>query len=256
MARFLCLLALAAAASSPIGLVVRPGAGESFTAVVTGEAPGAASGAFSGALTLNGSPSELRVSGQAERTGGRLRIPLAVRYSDVPADWVERFRLRDFDYRLRGTVAGRERVEWSGAMRWAEVAIEGEKETAERFVRLGSLQLTSLSFFESEAQAQVSVRNPFSFPLKISSARYELFANGSAVGSGQTGALVLHPGRENSLDLPVELEHGALIAAAGNALASGGEIDGRLQGQLQVRLPAGNIAVPLDLSGRLSLISQ
>jgi LEA14-like dessication related protein len=223
---------------------------------VTAEAPGAASGAFAGTLALNGSTAELRVSGQAERTGGRMRIPLAVRYSDVPADWVERFRLSDFDYRLRGTVAGRDRIDWSGAMPWADVSIEGEKETADRFVRLGSLQLTSLSFFESEAQAEVSVRNPFSFPLKVASARYELFANGRAVGSGETRGLLLHPGRENTLDLPVEVEHGALIAAAGSALASGGEIDGRLQGQIQVRVPAGDIAVPLDLSGRISLISQ
>jgi LEA14-like dessication related protein len=141
-------------------------------------------------------------------------------------------------------------------MRWTDVAVEGEKETAERFVRLGSLQLTSLSIFQSEAQAEVSVRNPFSFPLKVASARYELFANGRAVGSGETQGLILHPRQENTLDLPVELEHGALIAAAGSALAGGGEIDGRLQGQLQVRLATGDVAVPLDLSGRMSLLSR
>jgi hypothetical protein len=47
-----------------------------------------------------------------------------------------------------------------------------------------------------------------------------------------------------------------LISAAGSALASGGEIDGRLQGQLQVRLASGDVAVPLDLSGRMSLLTQ
>jgi LEA14-like dessication related protein len=255
VARFLFLLALAAAA--PVGLEVRPGAGDTFAAVVEGPAPGGgASGAFSGKVALNGSSRELPVSGQAERRGDRLRIPITMRYSDVPADWVDRFRLQDFDYRLRGTVGGSERVEWSGVMRWADVAVEGDRETAERFVRLGSLELTSLSFFQSEAQAEVSVRNPFSFPLRVASARYDLFANGRAVGSGETQGLILHPRQENTLDLPVELEHGALISAAGSALAAGGEIDGRLQGQLQVRLASGDVAVPLDLSGRMSLLSR
>ncbi|MGH9368419.1 MAG: LEA type 2 family protein [Thermoanaerobaculia bacterium] len=256
MARLLLLLALAASAAAPIGLSVRPEAGDTFTAVVTGEAPGEASGPFSGTLALNGSAAELPVRGEAGRAGRRLNLPLTVRYADVPADWAERFRPSDFDYRLRGTVAGRERVEWAGSMRWAEVSVEVEKESVERFVRLGSLELTRLSLLASEARATVFVRNPFSFPLRVASARYELFANGRAVGSGETRGLLLHPGRENTLGFPIEVEHGPLLSAAGSALASGGQIDGRLLGQLTVRLPGGDIAAPLDLSGRLSLLAQ
>src|SRR5262245_61194665 len=204
---------------------------------------------------MNGSPSELRVTGQAERVEGRLRVPLTIKYKDVPADWADRVRLADFDYRLRGTAGGGS-VEWAGTMRWADVEVEGDKETADRFVRLGSLRLTRLSFFESEAKAEVTVRNPFSFPLRVASTRYDVFANGRAVGSGETSGLLLHPARESTLDLPVAIEHGALLAAAGSALTSGGEIDGRLKGEIQIRLANGDLAVPLDLSGRFSLSAE
>jgi LEA14-like dessication related protein len=133
------------------------------------------------------------------------------------------------------------------------VSVEGEKETASRFVRLVSLDLTHFSLLESEARAVVSVRNPFSFPLKVAGASYRVFADGSEVGSGQTQGLVLHPRQENPLDFPIEIEHGPMLAAAGSALASGGQIDGRLRGRLTVRLAGGDIEVPLDLSGKFSL---
>jgi LEA14-like dessication related protein len=100
------------------------------------------------------------------------------------------------------------------------------------------------------------VRNPFAFPLKVASATYRLFANGREVGSGETRGLLLHPKQDNALDFPAELDHSALLGAAGGALASGGEVDGRLNGVLVVRLPGGDLPVPLDLSGRFALLSQ
>jgi LEA14-like dessication related protein len=253
---FCWLLVLLAAAPAPIGLAIHAGAADTFTAIVTGQARGDAAGAFSGTLTLNGSPAQIPVTGRAERAGGRLQLPLTLRYADIPADWADRFRLGTFDYRLRGTVAGREPLEWTGTMPWGQVAVEGEKDAVSRFVRLASLQITRLSLFESEARASVAVRNPFSFPLKVASASYRLFADEREVGAGEARGLLLHPGKDNTLDFPIEIEHGELLAAAGSALASGGEIDGHLRGELRVRLPGGDITVPLDLSGRLNLLSE
>ena len=56
------------------------------------------------------------------------------------------------------------------------------------------------------------------------------------------------------MSLPIDLDHGELLAAAGSALRAGGEIEGRLRGSLVVRLPGGDIPVPIDLSGRVSLL--
>ena len=123
-------------------------------------------------------------------------------------------------------------------------------------MRLGNLELTRFSLLESEARAVVHVRNPFSFPLKIAGASYRLFADGREVGSGEAPGLILHPAQDNTLEFPIEVAHGDLLAAAGSALASGGEVDGRLAGELSVRLPGGDVPVPLDLSGRINLLSQ
>jgi len=247
---------VAAAAAPPLSLAIRPGPAETLTVVATGDAPGDQAGAFSGTVSLNGSPAEVKVAGQAERVGGRLRVPLTLKYAEIPADWADRFRLGTFDYRLKGILGGREPIDWSGAMPWKDVGVESEKETASQFVRLGSLRITHFSLFESEARASVSVRNPLSFPLKVARVEYRLLANGREVGAGETRGLLLHAAQENTLDFPIDIEHGQLLAAAGSALAGGGEIEARLHGQLLVRLPNGDITVPLDLSGKLDMLAE
>jgi len=256
VARLLSLFFLfASVAAPPIAVAIRPVSADSFTVVASGDAAGDASGAFSGTIAFNGAGDPLAVAGRAERTGSRLRIALPLRYAQIPADWASRVRPGFFDYRLPGTVAGRDRVEWAGTLPWKDVSIEGEREVVSGFVRLSSLEVTRFSLFESEARAVVSVRNPFSFPLKLAGASYRLFANGREVGSGQTPGLLLRQAQDNDLDFPIEIEHGELLGAAGSALAAGGEVDGRLVGQLSVRLPQGDVAVPLDLSGKLDLLS-
>ena len=177
-----------------------------------------------------------------------------MRYRDVPEDWIRRFRASDFDYRLRGRVAGGNPVEWSGTRRWDQVEVEKREGAATGFVKLASIQLTEFSLLESAARADVTVRNPLAFPLKLASASFRLFANEREVGSGATGETILRPGQETTLTLPIDLDHGQLLAAAGSALRSGGDVEGRLRGTLVVRLPGGDIPVPLDLSGRFSVL--
>lgn len=202
---------------------------------------------------MNGSPEELPISGQAEVRAGRLRIPVTLRYADVPVDWANRYRPEGFDLRVSGRVAQAEPIEWTGTRRWDEVAVGSDRATAARFLKLETLEVTELSFSESRGRAVLAVRNPFSFPLKIARARYRILANGREVGSGETRGILLRPERNNTLLLPVELDHGELIAAAGRALLSGGTVAARLSGALELRLPGGDVPIPLDLAGRLSL---
>jgi LEA14-like dessication related protein len=253
---FAALAAVAAPAAAPLSISLQADGTDGLVAVLTGDAEGAPAGEFVGTISVNGSAATLPVRAEAERAGDRLRVPAAVKYAEVPADWADRFRPGAFDYRVRGIVAGRDRVEWSGSLPWNAVGVHGDRELASRFVRLVTLELTRFSLIESEARASVAVRNPFAFPLKLSSARYRLYANGREVGSGETGGLLLHPKQENRLDFPIDIAHGSLLAAAGSALASGGRIEGRLAAELTVRLPGGDIAVPLDLTGDLALLSE
>jgi LEA14-like dessication related protein len=227
---------------------------DAFTVILSRAEPGAPAGAFTGSVSLNGSSSEVPVTGLARASGDRLELSMKIRYRDVPEDWIKRFRASDFDYRLRGRVAGGSPVEWSGTRRWGEVEVENREVAASSFVKLTSLQLTEFSLFESAARAEVTVRNPLAFPLKLARASCRLFAEGREVGSGAAGEMILRPGQETALKIPIDLDHGQLLAAAGSALRSGGDVEGRLRGALVVRLPGGDIPVPLDLSRRFSAL--
>jgi len=211
----------------------------------TGDVPG---GPFQGAISVNNSAAELPLSGTVERAGKEWKLPVTVRYADVPADWADRFRPDGFTYRLR-SASGRE---WTGSSRWNEVELEGSRDAAEEFLKLDDVTLTNVSLLSSEAHAQLTVRNPFSFPLKIASTEYTLFADGREVGSGQTQGMILHAAQKNHLALPIDVDHSSLLAAAGGALVSGGDVAVRLQGRLVVRLKGGDVTVPLAMSGHLS----
>jgi LEA14-like dessication related protein len=245
------LLPLLAVLARPVQIDVRPGPAETFSATLVGPASGARAGAFSGRLSVNGSPVEIPVSARAEASGDRLRLPVTLRYADVPADWANRFHPQTFDYRLSGRTAAGGAVLWTGRARWDDVGVEGEKETMRRFLRLASVELTDVSFLESRAQAVVTVRNPFAFPLTIASTRYRLTSGSRVVGAGQTRGKLLRARQESTLLLPIEVDHGQLLGAAGSGILGGGSLPARLAGTLTVRLPRGDVPVPLDLSGRL-----
>src|SRR5436190_11158696 len=106
-----CRLLLPAAAPPEITVDPRPG---SFVVTFTGPVLKAASGPFRGGVSLYGSTAEMPLSGRAAMSRGRLRVTASLRYVDVPADWLNRFRRDAFDYRVRGEVSGSEPVSWSG----------------------------------------------------------------------------------------------------------------------------------------------
>jgi LEA14-like dessication related protein len=251
MLGWLLALALLASVATPADIRVVPEL-EAFTVILSGAEPGAAAGAFSGSVSLNGSSSEVPVTGLARTSGERLELSVKMRYRDVPEDWIKRLRASDFDYRLRGRVAGGTPVEWSGTRRWDQVEVGKREDAASGFVKLTSIRLTEFSLFESAALAEVTVRNPLAFPLKLAGATCRLFANEREVGSGATGEMILRPGQETTLKLPIDLDNAQLLAAAGSAFRSGDDVEGRLRGTLVVRLSRGDIPVPLDLSGRFS----
>ena len=224
---------------------------QSFTTVFSAVMDGAPSGPFSGWLSLNGSRSEIPVTGSALSSLKRVQITVKVKYAAVPEDWLNRFRRSDFDYRLRGQIAGARNIDWAGSKFYSEVQAETRENGGSDFVKLSSIVLTQATPTEIAAHAQVSIQNPLSFPLKLASTSYRLSVKGREVGSGATQSVALVPA-QNTLDLPINLDHGKLLAAAGSALRSGG-VQARLEGTLVIRLPGGDISIPLDLSGKFAL---
>ncbi len=238
------------APAAPLGFSLGVEGQANLRVTLSGPAADLAPGPFRGAIALNGSASEMAVAGTVTHAGAQWQLPVVVRFADVPADWADRFQPDGFTYRLRS--AGTPAREWTGTRRWKDVELEGGREAMSDFLVLDDVALTQVSLLSSEARAQLSVRNPFAFPLKIASTEYVLFADDREVGSGATQGLILHASQKSVLNLPIDVDHGELLAAAGGAVVSGGEVAVRLRGKLVVRLKGGDVAVPLALSGNLS----
>ena len=244
-----CLLLAAAAAPLEITIDPRPG---SFVVTFTGPVLKATSGPFRGSVSLYGSAAEMPLSGRAEMIRDRLRVTATLRYVDVPADWLNRFQRDAFDYRARVEVSGGETVSWSGTARWDQVRVGGNGDTLEQFVKLTSLELTALALTRSEGRGLLVVTNPFSFPITLASTSYRLRIDGEEVGAGGTRGRILRPQYKVSLELPFTVQHWRFIGAAGGQWAAGAEIEAELEGSLTLRLPSGDLSVPLKFPARLS----
>ena len=260
---FLCALVFAVrlagpAPAAPLGLSLALEGTTKVRVTLSGPAADLAPGPFQGFLSLNGSAAELPVAGTVVKADERWLLPFTLAFADVPADWADRSQAGGFTYRLRSTgpatatAGGSSPREWKGSRGWKDVELEGSRDAMSEYLVLDDVVLTHVSLLSSEAEARLTIRNPFAFPLKIASTEYVLFADGREVGSGETQGMMLHASQKNHLTLPIDVDHGELLAAAGGAVVSGGNVHVELKGKLVVRLKGGDVAVPLALSGNLS----
>lgn len=251
MIRWLPSFLLFTAAALPLELTIDPQPGRFFTATFAGPAPCIAAGQFRGSVSLNGSPAEMPLVGRAEQVGSGARLRATLRYADVPADWVSRFRPDTFDYSIRGGVEGLRAISCSGTLGWEQVVVEGGREALSRFVKLTSLELTALSARRSEGRAVLTVDNPFSFPIAVAAASYDLRIHEQRIGGGARRGQILRGQRKGSLELPLTVDHERFLAAAGTAWAVGAELDAKLLATLTLRFPQGDLSVSVTLQGRM-----
>ena len=214
---------------------------------VTGPESELPAGPFRGFVSINGSTAELPISGVVTHADGKLRMPVTVRYAELPEAWTEGFRTDTFTYRIR-SASGSPR-EWTGTQSFRDVEVAGE--SSDKFLALQDVHLTDVSLLSSEAVGELMLVNPLGFDVKIAEATYVLLAEGEPVGEGSARGLILRGQRKNTLRLPIAIDHASLLSAAGRA-AVAGDAAVRLKGKLVLRLRGGDVAVPLDLSGRLS----
>jgi LEA14-like dessication related protein len=219
---------------------------------ITGPESELPAGPFRGTFSVNGSSAELPISGVVALSDGKFRLPVTVRFAELPEAWTEGFNTETFAYRLRGAseAGGSKPREWTGTQSFREVEVSGEG--SEKFLALQDVRLTEMSLLSSEGLGELMLVNPLGFDVKIAEATYALFAEGEPVGEGSARGLILRGRRKNILRLPIAVDHASLLSAAGRAVAAGGDVAVRLKGKLVLRLRGGDVAVPLDLSGRLT----
>ncbi len=137
-------------------------------------------------------------------------------------------------------------VDAAGALRPGTSDLVAGRDLAETFVRFAGARLSGIGLAESKGEARIAVFNPFRFDVALRSIRYELSSGGREVARGSRQGVLVRPGRENEIVLPLTVGNAAAIAAAGKAVASGGKLSGRLTGQLVLKLGTGDVKIPLD----------
>jgi LEA14-like dessication related protein len=142
-------------------------------------------------------------------------------------------------------------VVWSGTESWSSVNVAGSDDALKPFVRMASLELTSLSLTHSEGRAVLAITNPFSFPITIGATSYRLTVNGEEIGSGGTKGRILRPRHLSGLELPFTVQQWRFLAAAGGQWAVGADLEAELEGSLTLRLPTGDLSVAVKRPGSL-----
>lgn len=209
---------------------------------------------FRGLLKIDGVEPGLDVTGSIAASREEATLPFDIELARLPAELLSRLRLDSFDYQLTGR-AGEAAVAVSGGGRWEDLSRDpGVEQSVSQFLHLRSVAVERLSLTETRARGELEVRNPFSFDLKIAGLEYRLLAESGEIGRGRGRGILLHKATTSRVELPLSVEHGPLIRAAGTALLSGGEIGGSLVGTLTIRLPAGDVKIPFAAPGKISVL--
>lgn len=125
--------------------------------------------------------------------------------------------------------------------------------TLRRFMKTPDIHVGGLGLKTTTVNAEVEVLSPLHFNLRVAEARYKVEANGKEVASGAKERFLVHGGRPNRIQVPISVNNGAAIAAAGSTLARGGKIDGKLTGLARLRFPGGDLELPIEFPVKLSL---
>jgi hypothetical protein len=227
--------------------------------------PGAARGArqtFKGEATAWGVPVPLKVpvkvavqpSGQGWDAVFLVDLDLAA----LPGALLEKGSPTAVPVTLKGTLSGEAgtavTVDAAGALRPGTTDLVASSELAETFIRFAGARISGIGLSETKGEARIAIFNPFRFEVALRGIRYELWSGGREAARGSRQGLLVRPGRENEIVLPLTVSNAAAIAAAGKALASGGKLSGQLTGQLVLKLGTGDVKLPLAGSGTIEVM--
>jgi hypothetical protein len=140
-----------------------------------------------------------------------------------------------------------------GVIRFGTPQLVAPASNAATFVRYTGAKLSGLGLAESTGEARAVVYNPLGFPLGVRSLSYSLWLGEHRVVTGELRGLRLHPGRENEIRFPLRALNRDLFMAAGEAVRKGGELDGELLAQIELKVGRDGVTLPLRLPGKVRL---
>lgn len=176
----------------------------------------------------------------------------------LPREIVEKGSPASVPVTLRGTLTGEAgsaaTVDAAGTLRAGTADLVAKREHGQPFVRFAGARLSGIGLAETTGEARIAVYNPFRFDLALRGLKYELSSGGSVVARGSRQGVLVRPGRENEIVLPLTVGNAAAISAAGKAVAAGGKLTGELKGELVLKLGTGDVKLPLAGSGTIEVL--
>jgi LEA14-like dessication related protein len=234
-----------------------------FLRAVLPDAPPGSKISFEGKIELANTvlPVGPKVTALVQHAEGRHEVVLLtdMELAKVPAELLGRLHAAALDFTFEGNLRSSAEappmpVCAVGVLKVGTNEIRASSPLGRDFARFGGARLAGLSLSETKGEATAVLFNPFTFPLDVKDLVYEIQADGRKVASGERHGVRLHPGRENSLELPVAAGNTDLAAALAGAVASGGRVEGRLVAKISVKVGKDQaMTVPLDLPGTIQV---
>ena len=227
--------------------------------------PAAARGAkqtFRGEATAWGVPLGLKapvsVLVQPDGTGWDAVFLVDLDLAALPKALVDQGNPASIPVTLRGTLSGEAgsavTVDAAGTLRPGTADLVARREHGQPFARFAGARLSGIGLAETTGEARVAVYTPFRFDLALRGLKYELSSGGGVVARGSRQGILVRPGRENEIVLPLTVGNAAALSAAGKAVAAGGALAGELKGEIVLKLGTGDVKFPLAGSGAIEVL--
>jgi LEA14-like dessication related protein len=175
----------------------------------------------------------------------------------MPKELLKLASAHAMDLTLKGTLKGEKGstapVYAVGLLRYGTGDIRSQGTFVNAFARFLGARFTGMSLTETSGEATAVLYNPFGFPLDLKDIEYTVWAGDQKVGEGEKRALRIHARRESQITLPLTARNADLLAAAGQTLAAGGRLEGRLVASLTIRVGEGDMKIPVSLPGTIEL---
>jgi LEA14-like dessication related protein len=234
-----------------------------FLRAVLPDSPPGSKISFEGKIELANTvlPVGPKVTALVQHAEGRHEVVLLteMELAKVPAELLGRLQAAALDFTFEGNLRSSSTsvpmpVCAVGVLRVGTNQIRASGPVGRDYARFGGARLAGLSLTETQGEASVLIYNPLSFPLDVKDLVYEIRAGDRKVASGERHGVRLHPGRENTIDLPAAAANTDLAAALAGAVASGGRVEGRLVAKISVKVGKDQaMTVPLDLPGTIQV---
>lgn len=254
------LLALAQAAPGPqvIGLRIGPvdPAKLGVVLLVAPAAAGNCAGQFRGDLGFLDAAPGVQVAGTFASGSPACELRTSIPWSALDEEAVRRARNDGLRVRVRGErIEGRKKtkVDWSAPVPRAAIQFaEPMKVTLRRFARASDMRIGAIGLEATTVDAEITVRSPLPFHLRLLQARCELQVEGLVVATGRQDDFLVFGGRPNAIAFPVTVNNAAMLSAVGTSLARGATAEGKLACVARIRLSGGDVDVPVEFPVNVS----